>query len=98
MRLKPGFGYWDTTRFPAGGKFCRADRTDGKPIARVIRTFEPEMRYARCDIEVEFTDGTIGVLNSHHTAEDAERISVEREEHPGCADCADGFDASIPSR
>ena len=27
MRMKPGYGYWETTRYPIGGCFRRAPKT-----------------------------------------------------------------------
>lgn len=61
MKLKSGYGYWDTTIYPIGGCFKRAF-DDGKLIKRVIREIKPP--YKGCDIEVEFEDGTCGVTHT----------------------------------
>ena len=41
MKLRGGYGYWDVTQYPIGGKFCRAP-ADG--LAVTVTDEEP-MRY-----------------------------------------------------
>ena len=63
MRLKPGYGYWETDYYPIGGCFRRAPRVEGKEIAGIIR----EINSHGCDIEVLFADGTKGACNRSNT-------------------------------
>ena len=65
MRLKPGHGYWDTTRYPIGGSFKRAG-DEGKEIQEIIKHFD---RYKGCDIEVLFADGTTGACEIRTSVE-----------------------------
>lgn len=60
MKLKPGFGYWDTTKYPFGGCFKRSDKKEGKEIIEKLRDLHG--RY----IEVLFADGTIGAVGKDH--------------------------------
>jgi hypothetical protein len=61
--LRAGYGYWDTTQYPIGGCFKRADRIIGKEIAEIVRTFS---LYRGCDTEVKFIDGSFGACKSSH--------------------------------
>ena len=60
IKLKAGYGYWETEYYPIGGCFRRAG-DDGKAIIEVIRTFPP---YKGVDTEVRFADGTRGAVSS----------------------------------
>ena len=59
LRLKSGFGYWQTDRFPIGGDFHRAG-PDGKVIAKVHREFP---NFHGVNTEVIFIDGTRGAID-----------------------------------
>lgn len=62
MRLRAGHGYWATDHYPIGGDFKRASKTAGKDVACILRAIKPP--YRGCNMEVEFTDGTRGAINS----------------------------------
>ena len=62
LKLKGGYGYWQTDFYPIGGSFRRAPE-DGKDIAEVIRTFP---NYKGVDTEVRFADGTRGAVRREH--------------------------------
>jgi len=53
QRIKPGYGYWDTTSYPIGGSFRRAG-ADGVPIVEVLRSFDT---YKGCNREGLTSDG-----------------------------------------
>ncbi len=62
LKLKGGYGYWQTDVYPIGGSFRRAP-DEGKPIAEVLRTFP---NYKGVDTEVRFADGTCGAVRCEH--------------------------------
>ena len=62
LKLKGGYGYWQTDYYPIGGSFQRAPES-GKTIAKVLRTFP---RFKGVDTEVQFVDGTRGAVDSTH--------------------------------
>jgi hypothetical protein len=62
LKLKGGYGYWQTDYYPIGGCFRRAPE-GGKEIVEVIRTFP---NYKGVDTEVRFADGTRGAVASAH--------------------------------
>jgi hypothetical protein len=62
LRLKAGYGYWQTDYYPIGGCFRRAGN-DGKEISEVIRTFP---NHKGVDTEVRFADGTRGAVSRVH--------------------------------
>ena len=67
MKLKAGYGYWETSSaYPIGGCFRRAGG-DGKEITRLIRYFKP---YKGCNMEVEFDDKSTGAVNDEHIEKD----------------------------
>ena len=62
LKLKGGYGYWQTDYYPIGGSFRRAPEK-GKDIAEIIRTFP---NYKGVDTEVRFADGTRGTVRRAH--------------------------------
>jgi hypothetical protein len=62
LKLKGGYGYWQTDYYPVGGCFRRAPES-GKEIAELVRTFP---NYKGVDTEVRFTDGTRGAVRGEH--------------------------------
>jgi hypothetical protein len=68
LKLKGGYGYWQTDYYPVGGSFRRAPES-GKDIAEVIRTFP---NYKGVDTEVRFADGTRGAVSRAHIEGGAE--------------------------
>ena len=67
-RIKPGYGYWDTTRYPLGGCFARAGR-DGVGIVRVARSLKeyPVRSSMGCDEEGVTEDGRHVCYATEHT-------------------------------
>lgn len=62
MKIKAGFGYWDVSRFPIGGDFCRAPDS-GVDVAEIIEEFKP---YKGCNIKVRLGDGRKACLSKQH--------------------------------
>ncbi len=62
--IKPGYGYWDTTYYPIGGKFCRAPKNNGVPIEAIT---DMETPYKGCDATAVTTDGRNVAFNKQHT-------------------------------
>ncbi len=62
LKLKAGYGYWETDYYPIGGCFRRAGN-DGKYIVEVLRTFP---NYKGVNTEVRFVDGTRGAVRREH--------------------------------
>ena len=62
LKLKGGYGYWQTDYYPIGGSFRRAPES-GKEITEIIRTFP---NYKGVDTEVRFADGTRGAVRAEH--------------------------------
>jgi hypothetical protein len=56
--LKAGYGYWDTTHYPYGGKFARA-KEDTQ-----VKLIKPAGKYPAHEWEVEFPDGHKGVADT----------------------------------
>lgn len=54
-RIKPKWGFWDTTSYPYGGKFSRAG-TEGLQVAEVVRQSRPH------EYEVILADGRRAVV------------------------------------
>jgi hypothetical protein len=54
-RIKPGAGFWDTTRYPIGGKFDRAGALGLK--VNVVRTFKRSQSSHGTDAEGITLDG-----------------------------------------
>lgn len=55
--LKKGFGYWDITRYPYGGDFRRA--VENTPVEIIPGKVG---RYPARETEIEFSDGSRGVV------------------------------------
>lgn len=62
LKLKGGYGYWQTDYYPIGGCFRRASES-GKDIVEVLGTFP---NYKGVDTEVRFADGTRGAVCGAH--------------------------------
>jgi hypothetical protein len=56
--LKAGYGYWDTTHYPYGGKFARA-KEDTQ-----VKLIKPAGKYPTREWEVEFPDGRKGIADA----------------------------------
>lgn len=52
VKIKSGWGYFDTTKYPIGGNFRRAT---SDITGTIIRIFD---MYQGCDIEIETSDKT----------------------------------------
>ena len=62
MRIKPGHGYYDITRFPIGGAFRRPGE-EGVRLAEIVRTFK---MHHGCNTEARLSDGTRVAFNSRN--------------------------------
>ena len=49
LTIKPGHGYWNTTQYPIGGKFCRVDN-DSKGLV-VFSCSELSRPYKGADLQ-----------------------------------------------
>jgi len=67
-RIKPGYGYWDTTSYPLGGCFGRAGE-DGVNIVKITRgpNDYPGLRSKGCDEEGLTDDGHRVCYATEHT-------------------------------
>ena len=54
-RIKPGYGYWDTTHYPIGGSFRRSP--DGQSVWLGEKKRDVEPMYKGCDVEYYLPDG-----------------------------------------
>lgn len=63
MKIKAGYGYWETDYYPIGGSFRRAPE-GGLDIAEVLRTFP---RYQGANTEGKTADGKTVAFDSAHT-------------------------------
>ncbi len=63
LRVRDGYGYWDTTAYPVGGNFRRADSC-GPVIVRVLRTFR---NFHGANMEGETADGRRVACDMAHT-------------------------------
>ena len=61
-RIKPGYGYWDTTHYPIGGSFRRAPKPLGVEV-EITDTIEP---FKGCDTLVRLKDGSTAAVDSAH--------------------------------
>ena len=62
MKIKGGYGYYETDFYPIGGSFHRAP-AEGLEILLILRRFD---RYQGCNIEVRLANGKRAALNSDH--------------------------------
>ena len=63
VKLKKGFGYWDVTNYPLGGKFCR----DSKPLL-IILVSTLDSRYSKGCTDIGTTlDNRKVAFNIQHT-------------------------------
>ena len=60
--LKPKHGYWDTTCFPIGGKFCRS----GSEGLQVTDIQMMESRYKGCNARGKTLDGASIAFDTEH--------------------------------
>ena len=67
-RIKPGYGYWDTTKYPLGGCFGRAGK-DGVNIVKVMRSLNdyPGLSSKGCDEEGLTDDRRRVCYSTEHT-------------------------------
>jgi len=48
MQMKPGYGYWDITSYPIGGKFCRSDKNGGNRV-KIVSMSLMDRPYKGCN-------------------------------------------------
>ena len=64
MKIKQGYGYWDTTNYPIGGNFHRVNK-NGLCITEILR--DNLNGYKGCTHEGRTKDNKIVAFNISHT-------------------------------